>query len=319
MLSSRLRNFSFAWRTGCTVAVAAAMFSFAFCTLSQADTVLLDDSWSDGSRTETNLPNESAVYASHDTGVTMAVGSLTYDQTVASSERLATYFTSSTGQSVDVGNRLCVSVDFTPSTAIYPSTSRNFRMGLFHDPDDERVSADGFNDSGGGIWDNAEGYAVQMPITLSSTPPNPFNIVKRVGGSTSLLGSNSANFQTSSGGDPVTAVLDKDYRIVAELRRSGTDEMKIFFSLYDIDDIGNPILLSTHHVIDTATTFDGEAQAGIYSAFDLLAFRFSDSSGTADDLIFKNFKVQLKSLPEPASMMLLGLGSLAMLLWRRRR
>jgi hypothetical protein len=321
MLSSRLKGNSIAGWTARGVAVVALLFGLAICTPSYAD-ALLNDSWSDGSRTETDLPNESAVYASHPDGVTMAVGSLTYDQTVSSSQRLATYFTDAgSPQSIEVGNRLCVTVDFSPETALYPSTSRNFRMGIFHDPDDERVAADGFNDSGGSIWGNALGYAVQMPISLSSTPPSPFNIVKRLdnGASTSLLGSNSAYFQTSSGGDPVTGVLNKDYRIVAELLRKATNQMNVRFSLYDIDNINSPVLLSTHTVIDTATTFDGEAElSGIYSDFDLLAFRFSDAAGTADDLRFSNYKVEYKSIPEPVSALLLVLGGLGMLAWRRR-
>lgn len=46
--------------------------------------VLLDDTFADASRVETNLPHESAVWVSHPGGVTMGVGSLAFDQNAAS-------------------------------------------------------------------------------------------------------------------------------------------------------------------------------------------------------------------------------------------
>ena len=55
--------------------------------------ILLDDTWADGTRDDTNLPDESAVWAGDVDDVTVDVGSLQYGHTgYTDSHKLWTYF-----------------------------------------------------------------------------------------------------------------------------------------------------------------------------------------------------------------------------------
>ncbi len=78
--------------------------------------VLLDDTFADASRVETNLPHESAVWVSHPGGVTMGVGSLAFDQNAASgSQKMWTYFAyNQSPVSLAVGDTLIATIEFTP-------------------------------------------------------------------------------------------------------------------------------------------------------------------------------------------------------------
>jgi hypothetical protein len=140
------------------MSLAAALACVAAALPSIGGTVLLDETWADGTRTDTDLPNESAVFASAGGSVTVASRSLS-DAQCSSPQRLITYFTpAAIPAQLDVGDVLTATIEFVPKTMIYNSNSRNLRLGLFYDPTGPRVAANGYNDPGGGTtWGDAEG------------------------------------------------------------------------------------------------------------------------------------------------------------------
>lgn len=273
--------------------------------------VLLNDTFADGSRTETDLPDESAVWVSHADGVTMGSGSLAFDQTVSSSQKMWTYFAANGSPvSLSVGQQLVTTIQFTPLVNLYETSSKNFRFGLFNDPTDAQRLEDFNGDSGGAgdPWADSTGYAVHFPLSTGPTNSNA-SVGKRIAGlSTSLLGSGSAYPAIASGGDKFSVTLGTMYTLSLVLDYQAADQMQVSFSIADSGGV-----LSTNSIIDGGTF--GGYDKGIYTQFDQLFFRFSSASGTADVLDFASIKVEL--IPEPATMVLLGLGSLLSL--RKRR
>lgn len=266
--------------------------------------VLLYDTFADGSRGQTNLPNESAVWASGASAVTMGTGSLAYTQST-SSRRLWTYFApNGSPVTLGVGEQLIAAIEFTPRGGLYDVNNKNFRFGLFNDPTSNQILADGATDSGGSgnPWEDSTGYAVQFPLSSGQTASANASIGKRIAGlNTSLLGSNSAYPGQTSGGAPVVAALDTQYTLTLVLDRIAIDQMQVTYAIANATGV-----IATHSILDDGT-FGGNT-VPIYTQFDQLAFRFSSASGTADILDFHSFKVEY--IPEPATMTLLGLGGL---------
>ncbi|MBX3432549.1 MAG: PEP-CTERM sorting domain-containing protein [Pirellulales bacterium] len=277
--------------------------------------ILLNDTWADGSRTESNLPTESPVYASAAGSVTMATGSLSYAQS-ASSQRLHTYFAPvGSPVSLAVGDMLTAKIDFVPKGTITDVSNRNFRFGLFYDPDGQ-LPNDGLNDGGGSgsPWTNAEGYAVFMPIQNGATVSTaPTQIHKRTNlTNTSLLGAGAAYTAATAGGTPIAWVADNQYTLILELCKISDTQMDITASV--LDSAGG--VLSTQTVSDDGTTFGA---AAIYSNFDMLAFRFSSASGTADVLEFRNFRIEAGAkIPEPSTIVLASLAAIGFVARRRK-
>lgn len=272
--------------------------------------VLLDDTWADASRTETDLPNESAVWAGTPGSVTMGTGSLAYAQSTGS-QKLWTYFApNGSPVSMNVGQQLVATIQFTPRETLYEITSKNFRLGLFYDPTDDQYWSDANSDDGNGRWGDSTGYAVHFPLTAStSASTSNASLGKRIPDlTTSLLGSGTAYPGIASGGDKFTATLDSLYTLAFMLDYQAADAMVVTFSIADAGGV-----LSTHSITDDGT-FGGYNQ-GIYTEFDQLFFRFSKAEGTADVIDFQHIKLEL--IPEPATMVLLGLGSLIAI--RRKR
>ena len=271
--------------------------------------VLLDDTWADASRTETSLPTESATWVGSPEDVTMGVNSMAYGQTT-SSHKMWTYFAAEDdAASIGVGQQLVTTIKFTP-TGLYSTGSENFRFGLFTDPTDSQILGD-VNDDGGGTgdlgqsdpWTDSEGYAVQLALSDGvSASDNPY-IGKRVDmANNSLLGSSGAyTWVNDSSGANIVATSGSLVTMEFILDRVGVDEMLLTFTISQ----GGSVL-STLQMTDSS---------GIYTDFDQLFFRLSKAEGSADVLDFSELKVEL--VPEPATMLLLGLGGLVAI--RRKR
>ncbi len=246
--------------------------------------VLLEDTFADGSRTETNLPTESAVWISHPTSVTMAPGSLAYTQST-SSQKLWTYFTpDGSPVSLDVGGQLIATIKFTPRVAMSSgNTSKNFRFGLFYDPTDDQVRTDINNDGGGSDspWTDSTGYAVQFSLSTTDTA-GAIAIGKRTSENASLLGSVDAYTWGGSSGKATNLTLDTLYTMTLVLDYQAADKMVVTFTFSEGDNV-----IATNLLED-----NGLGGKPVYTQFDQLFFRFSKAEGTADILDFHSFKVE---------------------------
>jgi hypothetical protein len=281
--------------------------------------LLLDDTWADADRTDTSLPSESAVYVSAAANAAVSAGSLSYTQSTGS-QRLHTHFAPAASPvTIGVGQKLIASIDFLARDGIGTATNRNFRVGLFRDPDGTQVTADGYNDGGGtgSPWANAQGYASFFYLSTAPAGTNLFQHGKRNGSSTSLLGAGGDYAQASSGGGAATAALDTLYTLTIELDRKLANQVNVTFRLADATGV-----LSTQTVVDS-TNGAGEDPSGFpvattpYTTFDTLAMRFSSSTATANRREFRRIRVELT--PEPTSAALLAGGALALAAVRRRR
>jgi MYXO-CTERM domain-containing protein len=320
------------------VTAASLIFSCAAPVWAVVTVNLLNDTWADGDRTNTALPSDSADYVGISNGsggsLTASPGKLAMVQGT-SSQKLWTYFTGDNSApdgnvthnsvtNMGVGDTLTTSIKFKmpspgPTAA---NTSKNFRFGLFFDPTDARVQTDVNSDGGGGTnpWQDATGYAIQMPINSSSSGTNPFILGKRtISGQTSLLGANGAYTNANSGGTAFALAADTEYTAQLVLSEITASQMDVTFNI-----LQGATLLSTVTRSDTGSMFGTTAVSGstlpgatsIYTKFDHLFFRVSDAT-QAGEYDFTNFNIDWAQVPEPtAATALLGLAALAL---KRRR
>ena len=206
----------------------------------------------------------------------------------ASSQRIWTYITDEKPVVLQPGQTLVASVSFIPRGELTPTTSRNFRFGLFYDPSDPRVEADVNADSGGPTapWTDARGYAVQVLVSGSSFPVRPFDLGKRVNlQSRSLLGT-SGDYEKDSGGSPASLEADKEYTVRLTIEMRSAQEVNLTSTLLDGSEE-----LSSFSIRDDGSTFGSDPP---YDKFDQLLIRISDGATTAERFDFTNFKVELE-------------------------
>ena len=285
-----LKQFSFSnWMLMFLAAVAC----FGSSSVGRAD-VLLDEKFSDGSRFESKLPAEAAVWVGREQDVTVAAGVLS-TTLGESSQKIWTYFTETEPVTLAVGQKLTASISFIPRKVLAEATSRSFRVGLFHDPTSERVEDDVNNDGGGSgaPWTDSQGYAVQVLVTggeYSST--KPFDLGKRTNlTGPSLLGT-SGDYTKMSGGSPVTLKLDKEYRLAFDIAKVSEKQVDLTVSLYQGEE-----QLSTFTLSDDGSWL---GTAPICDKFDQLFIRIADNATTADQIDFTNFKVEVTPATNPS-------------------
>lgn len=249
--------------------------------------VLLDDKWADGSRAESKRPAEAAVWTGRKVDVTTKAGALGTTM-AASSQKIWTYFTDKDPITLAVGQKLIVSATFIPRGKLAETTSRSFRLGVFHDPTSPRVEAD-VNSDGGGTdqpWKDAKGYAVQMLLTggeFSST--KPLDVGKRTNLESEKLLSTSSDYAKSSGGEPTVFALDKEYVLRLEIARLSESQVDVTATiLHDGKE------LASWSVSDDGSSLGSEP---VYDKFDQLFIRINNNTTAADKIEFTNFKVEL--------------------------
>jgi len=261
--------------------------------LSSQAAVLLDDRWDDGDRTDTNLPEESAWYASVVTGtpsLSVVTGALTGNVRIGdnvSSRLWITHFTpAGSPAELGIGDTLKVTLDFIPrNTTENPATSRGLRIGLFNfsEPGAARVTADGFSTGAGGgaPGTNVTGYMLNMNFARNFTINNPMQLMKRTDlTNINLMGATATFTALGTGGGASGAPafrFEAPYTFECSIRRlEGAVQFTTAFS----DTNG---WSASHSVTDVASpTFK----------FDGLAIRPNAVADTADAFTFTRLKVE---------------------------
>lgn len=282
--STESADHSFGIRAKTSLALAALALGWLSGSVGRAQ-VLLDDTWADGSRAESNRPSEAAVWVGRTDDVSVSSGVLSTKMGDAS-QKIWFYFTDSEPVTLQNGQELTASITFVPRGALYATTSRNFRFGVFYDPTSPRVETDTNSDSGGegAPWADAEGYAVQMLVTNDSYATS-FDLGKRVNlKDQSLLGT-SGDYLKISGGPPAHSEVDADYTATLEVKKVSDTQVDLTASLRQGDN-----QLSTWSVSDNGAML---GSAPVYDKFDLLFIRISNNTTSADQIDFKGFKVEV--------------------------
>lgn len=284
---------------------------------------LLDEDFSDDDRTNTNLPDEAAFYVGAPDNVSFpSSGGLRYDIT-GSSTKAHTYFAEGADVSrLSVGDTLSVAVSIIPRVSIQDtSTSRSFRWGVFHDPTDPKQTLDTNDDGGGGDattapfdpWQDAEGYGVQILTTSDgATTSAPFDLGKRIGGSTSLIGSSGA-YEKASGGAPVAMSANTEYTYTMSITKDSLTQTTVSISIADATGV-----LSSHTVVDGVDLTTGST----YDDFDFIHFRWSNEDQTSPVVDITRILVEgpaLTAVPEPSTMLMSLLATVSLGAVRRRK
>jgi hypothetical protein len=120
------------------------------------------------------------------------------------------------------------------------------------------------------------------------------------------LGSTGAYTWGASSGKAANLALDTLYTMTLVLDYQAADQMVVTFTFSEGDNV-----IATNSLVD-----NGLGGREIYTQFDQLFFRMSGNVGTADVLDYSRFMIE-QAVPEPATMVLLGLGGLLTTLRRR--
>jgi hypothetical protein len=259
----------------------------ALCACTADAQVLLDDKWADGSRAESKLPKESPVWVGRKADVSVKPGAVETKLTPAS-QKIWTYFADKKQITLEVGQKLVASVSFIARGKLSESTSRSFRIGLFHDATSPRVEKDINNDGGGpdAPWTDVKGYAVQALVTGGEfSRTKPFDLGKRMNLESKTLLGTSSDYTKVSGGEPVALASDKEYTITLEIDRVSETQVDLTARYRQGKEE-----LSSWTVVDDGDYLGTEP---IYDKFDLLFVRLGDNATIADQIDFTNFKVEL--------------------------
>lgn len=254
-------------------------------------TVILDDTFADGSRSIQNLPVESAWYNSSGAALSATPGAMTL-QMSTSAILAVSYFTTNANNpvSLNVGDTLSVNITYMFAGMAAENTSQGFRLALCHFGA-SRATAD-FS-SNGSQGTNVEAYAIfqNMGLSFNNTTPTALELRSTISDK-SLLGT--SGDWTSLGTGPGSTnnfpgfTNNVPYTLQFSLQRTGANAMQITTTW--LNDITGATLSTT--VADTAATnfnFDG------------IGLRPLTAVSTASQIIFNEVQVEYVAASTPAS------------------
>jgi hypothetical protein len=259
-------------------------------------TLIVDDSWADGGRTNGADPLDTGWWTSTaSTAIEVSVGSLGL-VTGSSGRGIHGTFTP---QTLNVGDTLKASFTFTTPATIGSALSAAFKIGLFNTNGNAGLAADLSASSGtpNPIYNPLPGYMMDYDVVTGSENIQ-FREKDPVPGSTGqLLGTTTGFTSLAGGGSTYTFAANTTYTGVISATKTATG----------LDLTGS--LSQGATLLSTFTTSDSTPST---STFDLLAFHanasvFGSSNvvGAANNGIdFSNIKIELNSVPEPSAILL---------------
>lgn len=255
----------------------ALALCFGFPVLAATSTIV-EDTWSDGTRSDTDLPGESAWHASSAASLAAASGTMT-GTTSTSSRTWWTHFTTAPAGPVQLGTgeTLKVSVGFIPTGINAGNTSRGFRAGLFDFSGGTRTTTDGNSPNG----TNVAGYMLNLNFAPVFGVNHPLEIRERTNLPSSELMGTSGDYTAlgSGGGSAGSAGLASGVEYTLEFSVTRTADGAVVTT-----SILGPDAWSVTH---TATT------AGDLDRFDTFAIRPANLAQTAASFTFTKFKAEV--------------------------
>jgi PEP-CTERM motif len=287
--------------------------------------VIVNDTWQDGTDSDPASPtySENGVDADADTDIESAwfqggVGTL--DPLAAggplrgnmtsggtSSATWTTYFTPEAApvSLVNAGDQMKVTWVFQLTNVAANNTSQNFRVAVVDSPSASRVTANGT--PGSAAYTGYSIFGNMSSGTLGNS--NPFQLRERSVGSGDLLAT-SGNWAALANGATTGATgyaANTTYTYMMTFTRTALGELQVDASMVG-GSLNNSGTASVSFLDSTPNGF----------SFDTFAIRPSGATTTAELFDTSLFRVEFNPIPEPASLALVGLGSMAIMLLRRR-
>ncbi len=269
------------------IAILATVLTFAAAAPTDA-TVLLDDTFADGTRTNQNLPTDSAWFVSSAADVTMTTGSMSI-ATPNGSFMGITYFATNSSSPVQlwIGDMLTATITFTLNNVAPLNTSQGFRLGLFDFADStlspKWVTADGFSTSSQGT--NVQGYALFQNMGVAFNNATPMSLTKRTTATDSSLLGTSGDWTSQINGPGNTNNFHgfaSGGQYLLQFMAQRADAVSLVLTV-TWQNLANGASLSTSVTDSAASTFN----------FDGIALRPSGSGSTATNIVFNEVRVEL--------------------------
>ncbi len=307
-----------------SVRISALVAVVGLCSAAASGGTLVNDTWLDGDRTLPASPDYSEYGVDVDldgnlesawfkggVGTLAPVGAggpLRGDLTVGgtSSASWTTYFTpeATPVTLANLGDRLTVTWVFTPLNVNAQNTSQNFRLALVDTPGANRLTTDANPADSTFV-----GYGMFMNLGVTLGRTTPFSLMERSLLTTGNLLSSSGNW-ASLGDDGNTGdagyVSGTQYTFTLRATKAETG-LELYASMVG-GTLGGDGTLEVSFTDDSPNTF----------TFDTLAIRPSGATTTAEQFDTSLFRVELTTIPEPATATLLGLGLAALISAHRR-
>jgi pectate lyase len=254
-------------------------------------TVLLDDTFADGTRNNTSLPTDAAWFASSGGSLTAAPGAMTLS--MGSSAILGVcYFTTNAASqaSLGVGDTLLATITFTFNGVAPLNSSQGFRIALC-DFGANRISADFSSSSSQGA--NVAAYALFQTMGVTFNNATPMDLRKRTTlTDTSLLGT--SGDWTSLGTGPGNTngfsgfTSGGQYTLQLSLQRTGANSLLFTATWLSL---ATGATLSTSETDSAATNFN----------FDGVALRPQTAATSSTNVVFNEVRVELLPAGTPPS------------------
>jgi hypothetical protein len=315
-----------AWSTN--FLAAASALAAAFCVAASASAALIvNDTWQDGDRTDPASPIysengvdgdadgdlESAWYNAGTGAALNATQSNLQMDIPTGSASWTTFFTPNHSKVLlaNSGDFVKATWTFTTGDVNATNTSQNFRLAFLETPDGSRISTDAAPNNA--AYD-AAAYAMFMNMGETTGRSTSFELKKRSLLTSGNLLSSSGNWGTSLNnglGNMLAGYADNtQYTFTISATRNGSDGLDLVATMSG-GNIGGTGLV-------TATATDASPNG---FGFDTFSLRPSGDATTATEFNTSLFSVETNAqvVPEPATLALLGLGSLLIAGLRRRR
>jgi len=261
---------------------------------SASATVILDDTFADGTRNNQSLPTDSAWFVSSASSWTTTPGSMSLAMGSTAVMGI-TYFgaNSSSPVQLNVGDTLTVSIKFTFTGVAAQNTSQNFKIGVYDFADSSLspkwATADLASNSGQGT--GVQGYCLFENMGVTFNNSNPMTIEKRTTPSDANLLSTSGDYSSlGAGPGNITGFpgfsSGTQYILQLSLQRSNLTSMVISATWQNVS---SGATITTTEVDTGATSFN----------FDGIALRPAAAASTASTIAFNEVTVQLVSAATP--------------------